>query len=232
VTDLVSIDAKVIVFDMDDTLYLERDFARSGFRAAAREFSDRIERDRFAQQCCDLLDSGARGNIFDLALRRLGMASDGDLIDQLVARYRSHTPEISLCPDAERFLERIGSVQTGLISDGPGNTQATKVAALGLGERIDHIVLTGEWPEGFGKPHPRAFELVQELTGYTGSSLLYIADNAAKDFLAPNQLGWQSVQILREGRIHSGVPVSADYAAARSVETFDQIIIGTSHRPA
>ena len=34
--------ASVIVFDLDDTLYLERDFVRSGFAAVDRWVSDRF----------------------------------------------------------------------------------------------------------------------------------------------------------------------------------------------
>ena len=223
----VRIDARVVVFDMDDTLYLERDFARSGFAAIGREFGDRFDGDAFAQICAALLLAGARGNIFDLALRELGVTPPDGLIGEMIDAYRRHRPDIRLCADVERFLSQLGSAPTGLISDGPGQTQKAKVAALGLAGRIDHIVLTGEWPEGFGKPHPRAFEHVQNSTGFPACEHVYIADNAAKDFLAPKGLGWQTVQILREGRVHTGLPPSSDHAATHLISSFDELRIVT-----
>lgn len=225
VTEPLRIEAAVVVFDMDDTLYLERDFARSGFGAVGRQFAERFDGTLFARHCIALLEAGERGNIFDLALRRLDVAPADDLIGALVAAYREHPPEIALCADADRFLRRTRAAATGLISDGPGRTQAAKVAALGLRERIDHIVLTGEWPAGFGKPHPRAFEHIEQATGHSGGALVYIADNAAKDFLAPNRLGWQTVQILREGRIHDAPPPGPEHAAGHVVTSFDEIEI-------
>lgn len=230
VTEGVELDSRVFVFDMDDTLYLERDFARSGFAAVGELFAHRFDQAAFAQVCFDLLDRGERGNIFDLALREIGVEPEDRLIGDLVAAYRRHTPTIRMCDDAQRFLDQLGEAPTGLISDGPSRTQAAKVVALGLEGHIDHIILTGAWPEGYGKPHPRAFERIQQLTGFAANEIAYIADNAAKDFVAPNKLGWQTVQIMREDRIHTGSPPSPDYAAMHVVASFDEISISADLR--
>lgn len=225
--DLVRIAAEVVVFDLDDTLYLERDFARSGFIAASRQFAGQFNPERFSACCLQLLKAGQRGDVFDRALEIMGVTPPVGLIEGLVEAYRSHRPKITLCRDAERFLARTVVTATGLISDGPAPTQTAKVAALGLADRIDHIVLTGAFPAGYGKPHPRAFEHIEEVTGFSGSALAYIADNAAKDFIAPNRRGWQTVQILRPGRIHRGAPISSDHAAGYVVTSLDQIMVGT-----
>ncbi|MDB5525364.1 MAG: putative hydrolase of the superfamily, partial [Rhizobium sp.] len=45
----MSNDTAVLVFDLDDTLYLERDFARSGFRATGDWLKNTMGIDSLAQ---------------------------------------------------------------------------------------------------------------------------------------------------------------------------------------
>ena len=220
---LIEIEAKVVVFDLDDTLYLERDFARSGFNELARHFGESVGGKRFAAECHDLLAHGTRGNIFDEALTRCRIETSPELIDALVAHYRSHSPDIAFCEDVARFFARRRQAQTALITDGPEEAQLAKIRALGLDKTIDHVVATGQWPKGFGKPHRRAFELIESLTASSGKDLVYIADNAVKDFIAPRHLGWQTVQIVRSDRIHDGSPAEPDHAAEHVVTSFDEI---------
>lgn len=224
-SSLIEIEAQVVVFDLDDTLYLERDFARSGFRALSQHFGDRVGGEDFSAACAELLEQGTRGNIFDLALSNLGIEATPRLIGDMVAHYRTHAPTIEFCGDASRFIARLDDLTTGLITDGPKEAQWAKVRALGLDRMLDHIVVTGEWPKEFSKPHTRAFELIQQQTNSSPRDIVYIADNGAKDFVAPRQLGWQSVQILRTGRIHSGTPVSADHDADHVISSFDELAI-------
>ncbi len=221
---MIEIRAEVIVYDLDDTLYLEKDYAESGYKALSRQFAERIGGARFADECSRLLAEGARNNIFDLALARCRIDATPRLIAELVAAYRAHVPAIGFCGDTLRFFDRVGKeMRTGLITDGPKETQWAKVKALGLGETIDHVVVTGEWPKEFSKPHPRAFELIESLTSAPRRNIVYIADNGAKDFVSPRQLGWQSVQILRPDRIHAGTPRSPDHKADHVIASFDEL---------
>lgn len=224
---MIEIRAAVVVLDLDDTLYLERDFATSGYEALSAKFGERIGGPLFSHKCRALLEGGARGNIFDLALTQCGIENSPELIAELVEHYRSHRPAIRFCADASRFLGRLGKVETALITDGPWQAQAAKIRALGLDTCLDHVIITGEWPAKYSKPHPRAFELIESLTGRSRSELVYIADNGTKDFLAPRRLGWQTVQLLRSQRIHDGAPPSSDYEADSVVSSFDEIKIVT-----
>lgn len=222
---MIEIEAQVLVFDLDDTLYLEKDFAESGFSALARHFGERIGGARFATECRERLAAGTRGNIFDLALSASGIEPTPELIAELVAYYRAHSPDIEFCADATRLFSRIPKMRTGLITDGPKEAQNAKIKALGLDRMIDHIVVTGEWPKEFSKPHPRAFELIESLTSCAGGAIVYIADNAAKDFVSPQRLGWQSVQILRPSRIHAGTPRQPEHEANHVITSFDELAI-------
>lgn len=207
-----------IVFDLDDTLYLERDFAFSGFDAVGSFMADRHGASGFAKLCKGLFDSPHRPTIFDEALRRYGL-HEAQSIDELVSIYRGHSPQISLAPDAARYLD--GRDGFGMITDGPEATQRAKIAALGIAPQFDQIIPTGQWPRGFGKPHPRAYRAIMDAS--EDRRCVYVADNGAKDFVTPNRLGWITVQILRPERVHDGQPPDKEHAAMAVIHSLDQL---------
>jgi len=204
-----------IVFDLDDTLYLERDFVRSGFRAAG----DWLQRERgvdgLAEAAWRAFERGVRGHTFDRALATLGLPADPELVASLVDVYRNHTPSIRLAPDAAACLDALGDAPLALISDGPWRTQAGKLRALGLARRFAPAVLTGRLGPGFAKPQPRAFELVA--AGSSAAERVYVADNPAKDFVAPRTLGWRTVRIRRPSGLYAALEPAPGAAADEEI---------------
>ena len=189
------------VFDIDDTLYLERDYVASGFQAAGRWAAKWIPIGDFAEQCWRRFAAGQRGSIFDEVLRESGREVDPELVSALVEVYRTHAPSIALAPDAARALKAISHVASiAVISDGPAASQSRKAEALGLSAFAAPIVLTDVLGSEFRKPHPRAFQQVQE--SRPAGAYLYIADNPLKDFAAPKQLGWTTVRVRRPHGLH------------------------------
>lgn len=197
--------AGVVVFDLDDTLYLERAYVLSGLAAVGRWIAERRGVEGFAGVAAALFEGGRRGDIFDAALAALGQPATPEFIASLVRVYRRHRPDITLAPDAARWLDRVPSGwAVALISDGPAASQSRKVAALRLVERgIEPIILTDRWGTAFRKPHPRGFRRVQRVYGLAARACIYVGDNAAKDFLGPRRLGWASVQVCRPGGLHA-----------------------------
>lgn len=223
--DIVLTPDCVVVFDLDDTLYLERDFAFSGFATLGRMLAASHGIEGFEAECRRLLEEGVRGSIFDQALAALAAADAGISISELVEAYRSHRPRIALAPDAARLLDRMRGFSAALITDGPARMQAAKVGALGLATRIGRLILTGMLPAGCSKPHPMPYQLVERWSGQPPHEHIYIADNAAKDFVTPRARGWRSVQILREGRIHRGDPPTPGHAADQVIESLDALAV-------
>lgn len=209
----------LIVFDLDDTLYLERDFVFSGFSAVGDWVAARHGIVNFSGVCRTLFQAGHRRFIFDEALAQCRL-TNRQHVAELVKIYRDHKPEISLCPDAARYLQR-GNDGFGMITDGPERTQRHKIAALGLGPYFETIIPTGQWPNGFGKPHPRAYEELAARAN--GRRCVYIADNAAKDFVTPNRMGWLTVQIMRPARVHPGDAPDQAHAAQVKIQSLDQL---------
>jgi putative hydrolase of the HAD superfamily len=120
-------------------------------------------------------------------------------------------PRIALADDARACLERLaGRAAVAGISDGPPESQRAKVEALQLSRWLTPIVFTAELGLGYGKPHPRAFEIVAAACGVRADECAYVADNPAKDFAGPASLGWRTVRVRRPGGLHSAVPSGND----------------------
>jgi putative hydrolase of the HAD superfamily len=193
----------VVAFDIDDTLYLERDYVRSGFRAVDGWCQEHLGRSGFGASAWEAFQQGARRDIFDRVLRQWGVPIEPSLIGQLVDVYRRHDPQIDLLPDAAECLARLrGRVKLAAISDGPPASQQAKVRRLGLDRWMDEIVLTGVLGPGFEKPSPKAFLKIQETFQCAGSQCVYVADNPAKDFRGPRQLGMTAIRVRRLEGLH------------------------------
>ena len=122
-------------------------------------------------------------------------------IPDLVAIYREHAPTIDLLPEMKTLMLELKAknVPLGVITDGPYVSQRAKADALNVERYADCVILTDTWGKEFWKPHPRAFEEASKALGLPHDNLIYIGDNPSKDFVAPAQLGWQSVRLhLRE----------------------------------
>jgi putative hydrolase of the HAD superfamily len=191
------------VLDIDDTLYLERDYVRSGFCAVGRWFAENRNIEDFFEHAWTLFESGARGNIFDTVLEDLGVF-DKELVTHLVHLYRSHHPNISFQADAMEFLRRHNRDDFAIITDGYSNAQWAKIRALNLEQYMDKIIVTDDWGKEFWKPNPKAYILAQGRR--SPKECVYIADNPLKDFEAPAKLGWApSVRIRRKESLHYAI---------------------------
>lgn len=196
--------ARCVAFDLDDTLYLERDYIRSGFEAVGQWAAATLGIKHFGETAWTLFEQGLRGTIFNAALQGLGWVPEPVLIARMVDIYRSHEPDIYLLPDAVECLRSLrGRAIVGIITDGPLLSQRTKLRTLRLAEYCSLIVCTDEWGKEFCKPHPRAFELMQARAGRGDFTFTYIGDNPTKDFAGPRSLGWDTIRVRRQQGLHS-----------------------------
>lgn len=213
-----------IVLDLDDTLFLERDYVRSGFTAVGDWVKDRFQIHDFAARAYDYFEQGRRGDIFDAVLKDCCCspitAAD---IDSMVAAYRRHSPKISLLPDAADFLLFCqGRFDLGLVTDGHPDSQRRKVAALNIQHLFAEIVMTGEWPNA-SKPNPRAFQHIEERLAAPGMGFCYIADNPVKDFQAPLTLGWTTIRVRREYGLYASGEGPVDTRPHLEVSSLDSL---------
>lgn len=188
-----------VVFDLDDTLYPEREFALSGFRAAGQWAAEALGVDGLAQEMTELFEDGHLGPLFRIALERHKPDFSARDLEALVEAWRTHDPEIRLFDDAIWALEHYASQgPIGLITDGTEAMQSSKVRALQIASYFHEIIMTdGLGGRSFRKPHPLSFERMEAALALDDAQFVYVADNPAKDFVTPNARGWISIQVKR-----------------------------------
>lgn len=212
-----------VIFDMDDTLYDEVDYCRSGFRAVGRFLAEKY--DVNADEAFDALwsefCSGNHDRTFNAALENLNILYETEDIVSLVNLYRTHEPDIHLPDESREILDLLlGKYSLALLTDGFLPAQELKVAALGIEKYFEHIVYTEKLGRQFWKPNPRGFEIILEKSGAEPESTVYIADNAKKDFIGPNRLKMHTIQLKRANKVHL-LPAEDEMAAPD--ETTDSI---------
>jgi putative hydrolase of the HAD superfamily len=197
---------QAIVFDLDDTLYSERDFVLSGFQAVADWAAANlgISQEQGYATLANLYHQGVRNNTFNqwLALHELDdakqQATQPELITNLLDIYRQHAPTISAFPDALDLLTTLAQYyKIGLVSDGYLEVQQRKWLALGLDTFFDAVVFSDKLGRSNWKPSTAPFKLVLEQLNISPEFSVYIGDNPRKDFFGARQLGMYTIQIQR-----------------------------------
>lgn len=179
-------DVDGVIFDLDDTLYSEKDYVKSGYKAIAEHFPEIIDGDK---KLWDAFLNGEKA--IDTVFAAAGM-EDKKL--EALEVYREHIPTIVLYDGVADMLERIkmSEKKIGIITDGRPEGQRNKIAALDL--KVDEIIVTDELGGiEYRKPNPRAFELMKKKMQLDYNRMAYIGDNISKDFIAPEKLGMKTI---------------------------------------
>lgn len=189
---------RCVVFDLDDTLYDEIDFVRSGYRAVADAMLARYKAD-----CRAFLKDRWRSRLFDEAFQAAAAAHGlgAEVVTWMIDVYRDHKPVIRT---RDGVVELLGSLKAddvvlGCITDGRSRTQRAKLESLGLGECFDVVLVSEE--TGHSKPDPFNFEEI--MRRIDAQRWWYVADNPLKDFVAPKALGWKTICVRSERAIHA-----------------------------
>jgi putative hydrolase of the HAD superfamily len=196
-----------VVFDIDDTLYLERDYVRSGFDHVAQLVRpSQDERDEIASSLWQAFLDGTRGDTFDRLLRERPRLADVQVAD-LVRAYRHHEPAITLAPEVPQVVEHLQrrGLRLGVLSDGPIDSQRAKARALGLDRWFKPVLLTEDRGTAFHKPADLGFREIGAIWALPPESLAYVADNPRKDFAGPNRLGWATIRLRFPGQLRYAV---------------------------
>lgn len=228
----------VLVFDLDDTLYPERQFALSGFKAAASWAKQELGIEGLAEAMTQLLDAGHLGNLFSIALKEAMPDHRAEHLSGLLRAYRDHDAKLQLFEDAMWALGRFAPItRLGMITDGTHSVQIKKVAALGIASQFQEIVYTDALGgRGFSKPHPRGYEIIERALGSAADTFVYIGDNPAKDFIVPNARGWTSIMVARRGhmRIHAAANTAVGGAPQYTIASLRELptVLGLQGSPA
>lgn len=208
---------QAVLWDLDDTLYAEKAYVQSGFRAVAACIPQ-------VEQAYDKLWAAFEKGLpaIDTVLHDAGLQTE-EMKSACLRAYRQHTPDIRVYDGVREALGtlRQKQIKTAILTDGRPEGQRAKLQALGLSGAVDEILITDELGgAAFRKPCDIAFRILQKKLGVPFENMLYIGDNPRKDFVAPAMLGMQALWFHNPDGLYadSGRP-----AAVEEVSSFDDI---------
>lgn len=212
----------ILIFDLDDTLYDERQFVESGFRAVANMAQQRWQLDAGAgfQRLCQLLDSRGRGRIFDDWLGPHNLATKSNISD-CVRSYRLHKPVLTM-PKAHRQMLQTLPGPLYLVTDGHKIVQQNKIEALGLAPYFKRVFITHRFGIKHAKPSTYCFEIIRKAEQCRWQDLVYIGDNPTKDFVNLNNKGAQTIRILTG--CHKDLQAQPGYDAKTRLHTLTELM--------
>lgn len=185
-----------IIFDMDNTLYDERQYVRSGFRAVSEHMAEAfsMDKDMLFRQLMRVFSRNGRGEVFDLVLEKINMRNQETVLE-MVNVYRNHLPTITVFKGARVLLRRLRQrYRLGLITDGVKSVQEIKVKALNIASFFDVITYSVEHG---GKNNIDVFLTTLERLKIKSSNSIYVDDNPTKTFAVAKKLGIHTIRILK-----------------------------------
>jgi FMN phosphatase YigB (HAD superfamily) len=188
---------KAVVFDLDDTLF---DCLGQCVAPAHREAAQAM------------VEAGARATVEEVLETRLALAGMPglDLDDAVAASFRSQNPVrvaeagrrafydrepggLTLFPHAADVLARVrGVARTVLLTTGHPETQRKKIAALGLSDAFDEVLLDDVF--GRSSKEERLRELL-ERTGLAPPDVLVVGDRVDSEIAAASRIGMRALRV-------------------------------------
>ena len=177
---------KAVIFDLDDTLYSEKEYVKSGYKAVSDYLGGGYE-----EKLWDFFESGKMA--IDELLCLIGREDEKNKILDV---YRNHDPNIHLYDGVEIIMKKLKSrgIKIGIVTDGRPEGQRKKLDKLNLWNMVDDVIITDELGGvQFRKPCDIAFRIIANKWRINYADIVYVGDNALKDFQASQQLGMRSM---------------------------------------
>lgn len=173
---------KVVVFDLDDTLYSEKEYVRSGYHEIAKilPFIKNVE-----DKLWNFFEN--KKSAIDELLISENCFSD-DLKNKCLEVYRNQEPSLHLYPGVEDMLTKLRKqgFKLGMITDGRPEGQRAKLKSLDIEKYFDKIIITDELGGiEYRKPNQKSFIIMNDHFGFNYEEMCYIGDNIIKDFNGP-----------------------------------------------
>lgn len=231
----------VVAFDLDDTLFRERDFCRSGFRYLCNpdlykvvdspDYPTKEQLEPLVREMDAELKERRNPFIpFEKAFSPIAAKAgiDWDLLSHIAA-YRAHIPtSLKLDVEIKETLETLAAkgVRMAIITDGRSVTQRHKIEALGLDSFVAPEMILISEESGFEKLESK--EMFASVVRFfpEASTFFYVGNNPRKDFYFPNIMGWTTIQVPpHPDDVHPDVaPPSEFHAPALHIDNFKELL--------
>lgn len=190
-----------VLVDLDDTLYPQADYLDAAWLAVAeRGCRLGVNRERLlAALRAESAAGSDRGGLIDRALAAVDAPPALPVAELIAAFHASCPPCLTPFPGVSQALATLRrKVPVALVSDGNVTGQQRKLAALGLTNAFDAVVLSDQWGRTYRKPHPRPFQEALRLIDVPALEAVMIGDRPDKD------IAGAAGAHLRAIRVHTG----------------------------
>jgi len=188
-----------VCFDLDGTLFDDRQYVRAGLESAAAELERRTGVDLTEAFLEAYFRHGHREATFDVVLSSVGLPCDH--VPALVAAYHNSSGPLVPYPGAVETLASLAANhQIGVITGGRNGRE--KLSRLGLSGYVDECIVTAERDDSKRAPDP--FLDMAARFDVSTESVVVVGDRPELDFPQPNRLGMRTVR-LRRGRYATAV---------------------------
>lgn len=215
---------KLVAFDLDDTLYNEKDFVFGAFKEVAEYLSNKynLNSQSLYEDMLKLLIKEGRGKIFNVICENYHINED---INALVKVYRNAKPKLKLYKDSLEVINFLKSYyKLGLITDGLASVQWNKIKLLNLETYFDNIIVTDDLGKEYWKPHIIPFKNMADKFNLMPSECIYIGDNPNKDFYGAKKLGFKTIRIIRDIGDYINLRHNDEYEADYEVRRLNEIV--------
>ena len=129
----------------------------------------------------------------DYALQTLGLQPTPALFDQIADAYNRLRPY----PDAQAALQSLSGFRLAILSNGSPGMLSALVKNSGLDQYLEATISVD--PQRVFKPHPAAYELLQEKLGVRKDEVLFVSSNGF-DVCGAKSFGFKVARIERVSR--------------------------------
>lgn len=195
-----------IVFDLDDTLYPQISYKRSGFKVVSNWVASQFNLEPFSvlSELEHILTQRGPSypHMFDRLAERLKI--NAGFVSEMVRVFIEHEPQIRCYDGVIPVLSRLRrNYRLGILTDGRFTVQQKKIRALELAQQVDEILYSDIM--GLEKPALELFQWFEEKLLMTGERLLYVGDNPKKDFYGANIRRWCTICVMTGENRDSGL---------------------------
>ncbi len=197
---------KLIILDLDDTLYSEKAFVLSGFRHISKLISNKIpqlsETDIFLN-LINFFEMGSK-KVFDLLIEHYSIQKLFN-VTELISSYKYHLPNIYLFDDVIPFFKNVKKkgISLALLTDGDIKQQINKVKALKIESYFNGVYYSDYYGIDKRKPNSFMYSKILEQFELNPTTVINIGDNPNKDFYVNKSLGIFCIQIIRQNSIYA-----------------------------
>ena len=213
----------ILVFDLDDTLYEERSFVMSGFKAVANYMAEKnnLNIEDELNKLYRILNEKGRGQTFDYYLKDHKIFTK-TLLKKLIKIYRGHYPNINLTFEDRKVLSQLQKKYSlFMVTDGNKNVQLRKIQSLGIEEYFKKILISHRYGIKASKPSIYCFQKIINREKVDWCKIVYIGDDPHKDFINLRKIGAKTIRI-RKGRF-SEVNLGSKYEAEFEIFNLNEL---------